>query len=202
MSYAICIVGADDKANLELARSLGRRLAAGGIKVGMIQAGEGVELQSGLAGEVRLGPGGMVVQSSNGGPLGLEQIMGRYLPGLDLVLSLAHPEDKRAKIEVVPEGAEPGRLPDPGLKALVSPRPLEVDKPVFGPDQVDALADFVREKVMPKRQPARVRVLLEGKRLPIKDFVQDILANTIRGMVGSLRGGNKPGRLEIYIEAD
>ncbi len=202
MSYAICIVGSDEEHNQDLARELGRRLAAAGLKVGMIQAGGQPKVDQGLAGEVRLGPGGMVVQSANGAPMSLEQIMGRYLPGLDLVLTLAHPDEKRAKIEVVPAGAEPVRLEDPGLKALVCPQPLEVDKPVFGPDQVEALADFVREKVMPRRQPARVRVLLEGKRLPIKDFVQDILANTIRGMVGSLRGGNKPGRLEIYIEAD
>ena len=202
MSYAICIVGSDDQGNRKLARDLARRLGEDGLQVGIIQGGEQSSLDQGLAGEVRLGPGGMVVQSRNGGPLSLEQIMGRYLPGLDLVLTLAHPDDKRAKIEVVPQGAEPTRLDDPGLKALVCPRPLEAGKPVFAPEQVDELADFVKENVLPKRQPARVRVLLEGKRLPIKDFVQDILANTIRGMVGSLRGGDKPGRLEIYIEAD
>jgi hypothetical protein len=56
--------------------------------------------------------------------------------------------------------------------------------------------------VVPAKERPRLRLVLDGKRIPAKEFVQDILAQTIRAMVGSLRGGDRPGRLEVYIEPE
>ena len=50
------------------------------------------------------------------------------------------------------------------------------------------------------RELPKVRVLLGGRKVPVNQFVQDMIADTARAMVASLRGGEGEGRLEIYIE--
>jgi molybdopterin-guanine dinucleotide biosynthesis protein B len=124
----------------------------------------------------------------------------RFFPGLDLVLTTAHPHEPLMKIEVCPSGAQPQFEKDSGLRAVVSQGSPDTPKPVFTPEDIAGLAGFIKEQMLPQREPAKVRIFLDGKKLPIKEFVQDIVADTVRAMVGSLRGGDRPGRLEIFID--
>lgn len=48
--------------------------------------------------------------------------------------------------------------------------------------------------------PARARLWVGGASIPMKLFVDDILVNTVRGFVKSLRGGQAPGRIKIEID--
>lgn len=47
---------------------------------------------------------------------------------------------------------------------------------------------------------ARARLWVGGASIPMKLFVDDILVNTVRGFVKSLRGGAAPGRIKIEID--
>jgi hypothetical protein len=86
------------------------------------------------------------------------------------------------------------------VKVLVSPAPLEAALAWFAPRDVAKAAEFVANNLLPKKEQAWVTVLLDGKRVPIKGFVQDIIGQSIKGMVGTLRGGDKKGRLEVFID--
>jgi hypothetical protein len=199
MPFAICIGGPESKEKDAWLRELTNELSSLGLKTGVIRPRR-QESEPGPAASVFLGDHGISVERIDGGPRDLEQILGRYLSGLDLVFSLAHPAEKRPKIEFCASGAAPKMLDDPGLRALVSENNLEAPKPVFSPGDAAGLAGFIAREIMPKREPAMVRILLDGRRIPIKGFVQDILARSIRGMVSSLKGGDRPGRLEVFID--
>jgi molybdopterin-guanine dinucleotide biosynthesis protein B len=45
-------------------------------------------------------------------------------------------------------------------------------------------------------------VQLDGKQLPMKDFVEDFVLGGIKGMLSSLRGWEKPGTIDIHIRLD
>lgn len=47
---------------------------------------------------------------------------------------------------------------------------------------------------------ARARLWVGGASIPMKLFVDDILANTVRGFVKSLRGGQAAGRIKLEID--
>lgn len=48
--------------------------------------------------------------------------------------------------------------------------------------------------------PSRARLWVGGASIPMKSFVDDILVNTVRGFVKSLRGAQAPGRIKLEID--
>ena len=194
MPSIICIKGPQNAGLDNWLSGLHKELCARGMKVGLILPGAGTG--RGMV----LNTGGLILQRPFDDEPGLMELSERYMAGLDLVISCAHPGDKKVKIAFIPDAACEALADDPGVKAVVSPAPLEHPAAWFAPEDVSGLAAFITDSLTPKREPARVRVLIDGKRLPIKDFIQDILANTNRGMLNSLRGGDKKGKLEIYID--
>ncbi|MBS7619355.1 molybdopterin-guanine dinucleotide biosynthesis protein B [Candidatus Bathyarchaeota archaeon] len=45
-----------------------------------------------------------------------------------------------------------------------------------------------------------VKLIVNGKEIPIKGFVQDFIARTVLGMVSSLKGVEEPKRIELLIK--
>lgn len=45
-----------------------------------------------------------------------------------------------------------------------------------------------------------VKLIVNGKEIPIKGFVQDFIAKTVLGMVSSLKGVEEPKRIELLIK--
>ncbi len=138
----------------------------------------------------------------------LDELLARHFHAADLVLSEVQGPG-RVKVEVVPAGGRPALLADPGLKALVRPEPRQnpgdCPAPCFGPDQAEALAEHLLARVLPPLTSAeaaprpRLRILADGQRLPANHFVQEIVSGGIRAMIGSLKGGERAGRLEIHL---
>ena len=43
-------------------------------------------------------------------------------------------------------------------------------------------------------------LIVDGKTIPVNPFVSDIIKNTIKGMVGTLKGAENPESIYIKIE--
>lgn len=206
MPFAICLAGEASPEKTEFVNDLAAQLEARQVKVGFVRrqapdlgaVGARVNLDISQDGTMCLLSGGVAGVAG----ASLEELLGRYFAGLDLVICQGFEGEKRPKVEWLPRGGKPSLARDPGLRAVVSAQAVETDKAVYAPGDAAGLAAFLASEVIPKSQPPRMRMVLDGKRIPIKEFVQDILANTIRAMVASLKGGDRPGRLEIYIEPD
>ncbi|MFH1057421.1 MAG: hypothetical protein V1797_01925 [Pseudomonadota bacterium] len=155
-------------------------------------------LPEGVEAWLELGAVSYSLRGREAEPPSLDEILARHAAGVDLVLSEAHLEAKAHKVEWRPAGAAPVLHEDPNLKAVVGPGPAADGAPVFAPGDVAGLADLILG-LAPAAQTATARILVDGRRLPAKEFVQDIVASTVRALVGSLKGGDKAERIEMHL---
>ncbi len=143
-----------------------------GLSVGLLQAGgQGVSLSLPLGGAA---PGSAEALAS--------------LRNLDLVISLLPPAEGQATVEFAPSG----------------PQAVEPDRPgllfAAGPGQAGEAAARLADRATAKADKRSITVLADGQPLPAKRFVRDILANSLHGLIGPLKGAEDAARLEIIIE--
>jgi molybdopterin-guanine dinucleotide biosynthesis adapter protein len=135
------------------------------------------------------------------GEMGLDELVGRYFWNEDLLIAEGFKRLHFPKIEVFRKAVEPEPICQEGdnLIAMVTDDPVEIDAPVFRFDQVGELAEFIEKRYLADRKVHNATVLLDGKRLPMNDFVRDIFVGTVRGMLSTLRGWQEPGKIDIQI---
>ena len=111
----------------------------------------------------------------------------------ELVLSLLPSDGNESGPNLELNSQEPGQ--PTGWSLGLAP-----DKePIQGQGLAD-LAKILVEQARKTPQRRRVRILADGKKLPAKGFVQDIVANTVLGLTATLKGVEGAKRLEIIIE--
>lgn len=111
-----------------------------------------------------------------------------YFKDVDIILVEGFRKEKGLdKIEVLRKG-ENGKVKGPleDLIAVVSDEKVSIDKPVFHPDQISELADFLENKL--GKRKSHVVLEIDGKSIPANPFVQKMLQNVVLGMVTSLEG--------------
>lgn len=150
---------------------------------------------------LELGPAGYQLRCSTTQPPSLDQVLVRHLADFDLVLSEMAPSFAVPILEWLPTGANPTRIGDPNLKAVVGLGAATAAVPVLGASQVDKAAELILGLTTEPEHRA-ARLLVDGQRVYIKDFVQDILAGAVRGMVNTLKGGERAGRIELHLYQD
>ncbi len=196
MTHVICLAGPGGENKTKLMESLAVELESRGLAVGFVRLLESAA-PGGLT--IDLAPAGLRLELRKDPGMSIEELAARFLDDADIVISEIHQGVKRAKLEYLPQGANPELADDPGLKAVVTGR---ADVPGFKTLPLDParVADFILAEMMPAGEPSKVRVFLGGKRLPMKDFVQDMVGDTAKAMIGALRGGDRAGRLMIIVE--
>jgi len=83
--------------------------------------------------------------------------------------------------------------------ATVGPKPFRADLPHFQPEEAERIVELLERRFLKERHEPRIRVWLDGKRIPMKDFVQDIIIQGIMGMLGTLRGFAPARRVDITL---
>jgi molybdopterin-guanine dinucleotide biosynthesis protein B len=202
MAYAICVAGPSGADKNEFMQKLAAALEAKGVRMGLLSKADGQGAAVFCSASVQVSQGALSLQRKQADDTSLDEMLGRYFHDLDVVLCQGFDQEKRAKIEFLPTGGKPALAADPGLRAVAGPQDADTDKPMFALDDAGGLADYLIEEVIPQSDQPIIRVVLGGKRIPAKEFVQDIMASTIRAMIGALKGGDRPGRLEIFIEPE
>lgn len=90
------------------------------------------------------------------------------------------------KIELLRKGvSEKIESSLPELAAVVSDFSVEIDRPVFSPEAIKEIADFLEN--FPDRKKPRAILEIDGRHIPIKQFVQDFIAETVLGMMQALK---------------
>lgn len=135
------------------------------------------------------------------------------MAGLDLVLVEGYKRADLDKIEVVAPGREPVLPPGGRLLALArrgggqGPGSTEAGLPVLDADDPSAVARFALEHLGLAPNPAgvsgapAVTVLVGGRPLALKPFVARLVDQTIRSLVGGLKGGEEAetGPIEVRL---
>lgn len=167
-------------------KDTGRLAAAGACRVALAHAG-GVRLN--------------LLDLNGATPLELAR---ETMSGCDLVLLEGYKSAEIDKIEVVAPGCAP--LFPPGGRLLGLTRrgggAAENGLPVLDADRPDLVAAFVLAQILPAPEvTGQTRVWVDGRELELNSFVQKIVAQTLRGLVVQLEGGETAplGRVEVRL---
>jgi len=136
--------------------------------------------------------------------LTLEEIREQLIQGVDLILSEGYKKDVQPKIEVFRKEKHKELLctKEDNLIAIVSNQKFNIGVPCFGLEDMKRLADFIEKKFLKSKGEEGITLKVDGRTIPLKPFIRDFLSGSIKGMVSSLKGCEKPKKIEIQIEAE
>ena len=134
----------------------------------------------------------------------LDEIRGRWVQDVDLLLSEGYKKDVQPKIEVFRKEKHKKLLctKKDNLIAIVSNRKFNVGVPCFHLEDMKGLSNFIEKEFLKSKKEKEVTLRVDGKPIPMTPFVREFLTKTVRGMLSSLRGCEKSKRIEIYIEGE
>lgn len=132
----------------------------------------------------------------------LDTIVASYFVDEDLVLTEGYKSGNKAKIEICRKDlqSEPICSPADRLIAVVSDFSVEMGVPCFDLEDISGVADFIEERFLRQITRSKLVIRLDGKKLPIKSFVQDFVMGGILGMISTLRGYREPAQIDISIK--
>ncbi len=148
--------------------------------------------------------------------LGIDELVTRYFSEVDLVIAEGYKRSNLPKIEVYRRQIHPEPLAGRNQSwiAMVTDDPeaagtLESGLPCFGSGQVREIADFLAGRFLgrPSSSGAACRrsfIQLEvnGKPIPLNRFVASFVRRSLKGMITSLRGCDRPRHIRIIISDD
>ena len=123
---------------------------------------------------------------------------------VDIILTEGYREGNPFRKIEVDCGPEKNTLTydnDPTLLAIVSTREHKAQVACLSPDQVVEIVDLIEEKMLkPHMGRNEVTIRVNNKRLPMKDFVRELVFGVITGLIKSLKGGENASTIEIVIK--
>jgi len=134
--------------------------------------------------------------------LSLAELREKLIQDVDLILSEGYKKDRQPKIEIFRKELHERPLctKEDHLIAIVSNQEVPIDVPRFSLDEVKGVADFIEETFLKKRREGQILLKVDGKTITLKPFIQEFLSESIKGMIRSLKGCERPRRIEILIE--
>jgi molybdopterin-guanine dinucleotide biosynthesis protein B len=193
-------VGIFDSGKTRLMRKLIGELKGRGYTVSVIKpCAHGIDLkeqgkdtaqflEAGADSACMYSPDGIVVFPQKKTELDVKRISRKYLKCSDIILVEGVESDKKLKkIEVLRKGLAEKILCSPEeLIAVVSDFDAGQDIPVFHPEDIEKIADFVEN--YPHENEPQLRLDIDDVSVPMNPFVQKIFSNTLMGMIRSLEG--------------
>jgi len=135
---------------------------------------------------------------------GLKSIAEHYFPSFDIVFGEGFSEEKEvAKIVVLRKGiSDYVQSPQDDILALVSDFEIKGEKPVFKPDDVSGIANFIEQLLAQEdRMGSSVTLIINEKPVPLNPFVQGVFKNVIMGIIDTLkRKDEKLKQIDITIK--
>jgi len=132
----------------------------------------------------------------------LDEIRGRWIQDVDLILSEGYKKDVQPKIEVFRKEKHKKLLctKKDNLVAIVSNQKFNVGVPCFHLEDMKGLSNFIEKEFLKSKKEKEVSLRIDGRPIPMTPFVKDFLTKTVKGMVSSLKGCKTSQRIDIRIE--
>lgn len=145
-------------------------------------------------------PDQIVLQTTND-KQSLTTLAHRYFQDVDIVIGEGFKKAKQvAKIEVFRNSEELLRDRVNGVIAIVSDLDVSGDY-VFRLNETMEIASFIEKRFLKneKKEPEMTSLLVNGKKIILKDFVQKSLAGTINGFINSLKLVDSVDEIELKV---
>lgn len=149
-----------------------------------------------------VGPDQMVLQTKNTG-LSLQNLAHRYFRDVDIVIGEGFKgAQKTAKIEVLRDPERMLRHEVQGVIAVATDCGDIDGDTVFRLDEDREIARFIEKRFQlgQARGEERATLLVNRHKIPLRNFIQETLADTVLGFVTSLKLSEEIQELEIRIK--
>ncbi len=214
MTAIITFIGWHDSGKTTLVSQVVSHLKDFGYKVGVIKSSNEMGIlfdtpgtdtykhrQAGADSILFIAPDQMVLQTVNNN-LSLTTLAHRYLPDVDIVIGEGFKDARRvSKIEVVRNPSQILRDEVHGVIAVATDLDIAGNY-VFGLNQSEEIASFIRKRFLKEgeKRMDMVSLLVNGNKVPLKEFVQEALTGTITGFVKSLKFADNASEIELRIK--
>jgi molybdopterin-guanine dinucleotide biosynthesis protein B len=206
------VVGWKDAGKTPVVERLVAYLTSRGYTVGTVKhVHEGATLQPEAADSVRHLEAGAVTTVALGGDTtvvltrqdcNLDEAMARHLALCDYVVVEGF---KRAPIpKVIVLSGDEAVPPDlDGVIAVVGTGRVPQDRPAFTFDEIDKLGKFLFEEQVLRDPVGQTTLFVDGRFVPLNEFVQSSLAGVIRGYISSLKAvDTPPTTIHLHLKGD
>lgn len=125
-----------------------------------------------------------------------------FFSGVDIIITEGYKKSGYPKIEVIRKGRslKPVCNRDPSLIAIASDIKGKGKLPRFDINDATGIADFIEERFLKDPSLSRGRLMVNGKEIPLKPFIETFIVESISGMVSSLKDCSNPKEIEIRIK--
>jgi len=132
----------------------------------------------------------------------IERIVATFLDDVDVAVVEGYKGAELPRIEVIRSGvsSEPASPVDENLIAVASDMKVECGRPVFDLDDYVSITDLIEEKVIRPGRSQTVTLVVDGRPVALKPFIDNLLREGILGMIRSLKGCEDPRSVELRIE--
>ena len=134
--------------------------------------------------------------------LSLTTLAHRYFPDADIVIGEGFNEARQiAKIEVVTNAEQQLRHQVSGVIAVATDLDISADY-VFRLNEAAGISDFIYKRFIDeeRKRPDRTALLVNGRKVVLKRFIQDSLAGVVAGYVESLKLSEELEEIELRIK--
>ena len=214
MSSIISFIGWHDSGKTTLVSQVVRHLKEFGYQVAVIKSSKETGIvfdtpgtdtakhkENGTDSVMFVAPDQMVLQSKNSG-LSLNALAQRYFPDVDIIIGEGFKHAKKiAKIEVRRNPEQALRREVHGVIAVATDLDNISEDYVFPLRESREIALFIEKRFL-LGQPGGVEtaaLLVNGAKVPLKEYVQESLAGTVQGFVSALKVGSEIEEIELRI---
>ncbi len=210
----VSFIGWHDSGKTTFTREVVTHLKEKGLRIAVIKSTKhtGIEFdregsdtdsykQAGANAVTLMAPDQMILMSAKP-ELNIIALVHRYFHDYDIVIGEGFKHERKiAKIEVTRGDADLLKDQVNGVIATVSDRNISGDY-VFRPDESKEVAEFIIKRFIEDKRGKEEQVLLlvNGKKVPLKGFVQDALAGTVHGFVKTLKQIGEIEEIDLKIK--
>ncbi len=130
-----------------------------------------------------------------------QRIIASYLCDVDVVMTEGYKTGEFPKIEVIRKAnsKKPVCADDKRLLAYASDFKPAGETPVYGINDFKGISDLIEDKIIKKHRKKTVSLLVDGKAVLLKPFIENLLCEGVMGMIKSLKDCKRPKEIELRI---
>ena len=214
MTAIVSFIGWQDSTKNTLASSVVTHLKRMGLRVAVIKSSDKSNIRFDTpdtdtcahrragADEVMLIAPDQMVLLASAKQLSLTTLAHRYFSDADSVIGEGCKEARQiAKIEVVTNPEQQLRREVRGVIAVATDLDISADY-VFRLNEAAEIAEFIRKRFIDneRKRPDKTALLVNGRKIVLKRFIQDSLAGVVAGYVESLKTNEEIKEIELRIK--
>ncbi len=214
MTAIVSFIGWQDSTKNTLASSVVTHLKRMGLRVAVIKSSDKSNIRFDTndtdrcahrragADEVMLIAPDQMVLLASAKQLSLTTLAHRYFSDADIVIGEGFKEARQiAKIEVVTNPEQQLRREVRGVIAVATDLDISADY-VFRLNEAAEIAEFIRKRFIDneRKRPDKTALLVNGRKIVLKRFIQESLAGVVAGYVESLKTNEEIKEIELRIK--